>query len=367
MFDQENLQELLSFAGNGHAVVSVYLDADLSQRTLDKVKLQLRTMLKEANNGHADDIDEIERYFEYSFPWGTPGAAVFSCAKEGFFRAYPIPVSFRNRLRIRRKPYVKPLVHLLDHYAHYGVVVVDQIGAQFYVYHLGELERNGGVMGEDVRKLKRGSGSSVMGMRGGQGGARTEQEQVVRNMRDAAAAAEHFFGENHIRRLFVAGTAENVAQFRELLSRKLQSCYAGSFPVDMDAGEPEVRKRSLALLAEINADREKRLVEQMLAASAAGGSAVTGLGTTLRMVSDGRVETLIVSEGYRAPGYLHATTGYLAASADEELFGDSTFTQLDDVVEEAIERTLSQSGSVEFVSDNVPLVEAGRIGAILRY
>ncbi len=367
MFNRDNLQELLEYQpGMGNRVVSVYLDADLAQRTSEKVKLQLRNLLKEADNKFNPDITEIERYFDYSFSWGTPGAAVFSCASTGFFRAFAIPVSFRNRLRIRQKPYVKPLVHLLEHYANYGVIAVDQIGAQFYIYHLGELRTTGGTMGEDVRKLKRGSGSSVMGMRGGQGG-NTEKEQVLRNMRDAAAAAEEFFAPQDIRRLFIAGTTENVAQFREQLSRRMHSLYAGSFPLDMDAGEAEVRSRSLALLAEINADRERRLVEQMVEASAAGGPAVTGLGPTLRMVSDGRVETLIISEGLRMPGYVHANSGYLAATADEELFGDDGFYELEDVVEEAIERTLKQSGHVEFISDNEALQQAGNIGAILRY
>jgi len=366
MFDQENLQELLQFNGGEEQVVSVYMDADVAQRTSEKVKLHLRTLLKDVAPAYDADVRAIESYFDYAFPWGTPGVAVFSCASQDFFRAYPVSVTFRRRLRIRTRPYVKPLVHLLEYYADYGVTVVDQIGAQFYCYHLGELTDTGGVMGADVRKLKRGSGSSVMGMRGGQG-VRGEEEQVLRNMREAAEVAGKFYERRKIRRLFVAGTAENVAQFRELLPRKLQSCIAGTFAVDMDAGEPAVRQRSLALLQELNAEREQRLVEQMVSSAAAGGAAVTGLGETLRMVSDGRVATLIVSEDDHAGGYRHESTGYLMADADEELFGDNGYAPLDDVVEEAVARTLEQSGQVEFVSDNAGLEEARHIRAILRY
>ncbi len=148
-----------------------------------------------------------------------------------------------------RKPYVKPLAHLLDNYAYYGVILVDRVGARFFEYHLGELLVTEGVLGEDVRKLKKGSGSSAVGMRGGargaQGGNRHEEEVVQRNMREAANAAGRFFEGKPIRRLFLGGTAENVAQYRELLSKQLQSCIAGTFAIDMTAGEHEVRKHAL--------------------------------------------------------------------------------------------------------------------------
>lgn len=367
MFTSENLQELLDFtAGEDSRVVSVYLDTDPTHRTLDKIKLQLKALLKDVGDDLAADVAEIERYFDYTFPWTDPGAAVFSCAAEDFFRAYPTSISFRNRLRVGHKPHVKPLVHLLDHYAHYGVIVVDRVGAKMFEYHLGNLQSSDGYIGEDVRKQKHGTGSSVQGMRGGQGEF-TEEMQVLRNMREAAAYAGQFFNGRDIRRLFIAGTAANVAQFKDELPRKLQSCYAGSFPMDMDTGETEVRERSLALLAEINQKREDQLVEKMVSLAAQGSTAVVGLAPTLRMISDGRVETLIISDGYRTPGYIHEETGYITAGTDDEMFADGNFRETVDVVENAVTRTLEYSGHVEFINENQRLEEAGRIGAILRY
>jgi peptide subunit release factor 1 (eRF1) len=367
MFTHDDLQELLDFsAGDESRVISVYLDTDTTHRTLDQIKLELRALLKDAGENQADDLAAIERYFEYTFPWTDPGAAVFSCAAQDFFRAYPTSISFRNRLRLSRKPHVKPLVHLLDHYAHYGVIVVDRVGAKMFEYHLGECQTSDGYMGEDVRKQKHGTGSSVQGMRGGQG-EYTEEMQVLRNMREAAAYAGQFFNGRDIRRLFIAGTTANVAQFKDELPRKLQSCFAGSFPMDMDAGEPEVRRRSLELLTEINQKRENQLVGKMVSLAAQGSTAVVGLAPTLRMISEGRVDTLIISDGYRMPGFVHEDSGYITAGVDEEMFADSNFVQTADVVEKAVARTLEFNGQVEFVSDNKQLEEAGRIGALLRY
>lgn len=365
MFTQENLDELLAFdAGDDH-VVSLYVNADPSDHPMETIKLQVRGLLKEVEA--PEDVERIEQYFDLVHDWGKPGVAIFSCSAQDFFRAYQTAVPFRNRVRIKSKPYVKPLLHLTKYYANYGVILIDRVGARFFDFHLGELQDTAGAMGEDVRKLKHGHGSSAAGRRGGQGGARQEDEQAQRNMRDAAEAAGHFFARKNIRRLFIGGTSENVAQFREMLPRQLQSCFAGAFPVDMDAGEQEVRERSLELLHELNAEREQRLVEQMLTNAARGSAAVTGLGPTLRMVSDGRVDTLLVSDGFRKPGFRHPASGYLAETADDDVFGNADFEPVPDVVDEAVTRTLEQGGHVEVISDNAELEGAGRIGALLRY
>lgn len=367
MFTQADLERLLAYNAYENGVISIYLNADPSQNPTETIKLQVRGLLKEAGENHVDDIERIEQYFELVHDWGKPGVAVFSCAADDFFEAHQVAVPFTNRIRIGHKPYLKPLLHLMKYYANYGVILIDRVGARYFEFHLGELQNTGGTMGEEVHKLKHGRGSSATGMRGGTGGARAEDEQAQRNMRDAADAAERFFSRKDIRRLFLGGTAENVAMFRDLLPKRLQSTIAGTFPIDMDASEQEVRSRSLELLYKLNSEREERLVEQMVANAAKGGSAVTGLAPTLRMISDGRVETLVVSDGFQSLGYRHVNSGYLTTTQDTELFGDATFESVPDIVNEAINRTMEQGGNVEVVASNEKLEEVGRIGALLRY
>jgi peptide subunit release factor 1 (eRF1) len=367
MFTQENLDELLAFEPGEAEVISLYVNADPAERTTEAIKLQVRGLLKEAGHNHAADAERIEQHFELVHDWRKPGVALFSCAEQDFFRAYQVAVPFRDRVRIGNKPYMKPLLHFTKYYGHYGVILIDRIGARFFEFHLGELQDTAGAMGEDVRKLKHGGSSSAIGMRGGQGTGRSEDETAHRNMREAAEAARRFFKSRQIRRLFIGGTAENVALFRDMLPKQLQSCIAATFAMDMDASEQEVKERSLQLLHELNAEREQKLVEQMLDGAASGSNGVTGLGPTLRMVSDGRVDTLVISDGYRAPGFRHLGTGYLSASPDEQLFGDRDFEELADVVNEAVDRTVERGGHVEVISENPRLEAAGRIGALLRY
>jgi len=371
MFTQNHLQELLSFSANGTAVVSLYLDTDCSQQSADTIKLQVKGMLRELNGANEQDGEVIERFLDHSYDWTKPGLALFSCAPNDFFKAYPVAVSFRNRLRVGRKPYVKPLVHLLDHYAYYGVILVDRIGARFFEYHLGDLQSSEGVLGEEVRKLKKGGGSSSVGVRGGargvQGGSRHEEEVVQRNMREAANASGQFFASKPIRRLFLGGTNENVAQFRELLSKKLQSCIAGTFAMDMTAGEHEVRKETLIMLHVANQERESRLVQTMITTNAKGGNATVGLDDTLQAVSDKRVQTLIISDGLRIPGYVQDEAGFVVVNLARSPLSDRELLDVADVIDSAVAYTMAQGGYVEVISENPDLEAAGRIGAILRY
>ncbi len=371
MFTQDHLQELLDFSAKNSAVVSMYLDTDRAQQPADMTKLQVKGLLKELNGSNEDDADVIERYLDHSYDWTKPGLALFSCASHEFFKVYPVGVAFRNRLRVGQKPYVKPLAHLLDNYAYYGVILVDRVGARFFEYNQGELVETDGFMGEDVRKLKKGGGSSAVGVRGGprgvQGGSRREEEVAQRNMRDAADAAGRFFSRKPIRRLFLGGTAENVAQYRDMLSKQLQSCMAGTFAVDMTAGEHEVRKLALDLLREANQERENRLVDAMITNHAKGTNAMIGLDDTLQAISDKRVQTLIISDGLRVPGYVEEEAGFVVANLARSPLSDREMREVDDVIDSAVGLTIAQGGTVEVIADNPDLEGAGRIGAILRY
>ncbi len=372
MFSQDHMQELLTYEGNGDGVISVYLDTDSTVQSTEGIKLVARGLLKEVQPQHEKEAQAIERYLELSYDWSKPGLALF-CAQGGaFFRSYTSPVAFRNRVRLGSRPYVKPLAHLLDHYAHFGVIVVDRVSGRFYEYHLGELQASESFDGEEVRKVKRGRGSSAVGRRGGSGtsgpgGSDHEEEVAARNLRDCAAAAGRFYAERPIRRLFLGGTAETLAPFREMLPKQLQTCLAGSFAVDMDMGEPEVRRRALDLLREVNAEREDKLVERLITLHAMGANAVVGLDDVLQAVSDKRVEALIISDGFRTHGYVHEPSGFVVANLARSPLTDSELSEVGDVVDAAVAQTVSQGGHVEIIAENPALEDAGRIGAILRY
>ena len=366
MISQEQFHALLSFESGDHKVLSLYLNTDSSQESIEAIKLKAKNLLREADFLE-DDVQAVETYLNHSFDWKSPGLALFSSRGGDFFEPFPTAVSFRNRLRIAPKPYLKPLAHLLDFYAHYGVILVDKVGSRFFAYHLGALQASDGFMGEEIHKLKDGRGSSAIGRRGGTGGASREDENARRNLREAASAAVDFFRNKPIRRLFLGGTAENTAQFRDLLPRQMQSCLAGTFAIDMNAGEHEVRAEALQLLQAANAEREKKLVKTLLGTSASGGTAVLGLDDTLQAISNRRVQTLVISDGFRLPGYVDYESGFVVANLAKSPLSDRELTAVDDVIDSAFTLSLNQGAHVEVIRDDPDLDNAGKIGALLRF
>ena len=367
MITQTEMQELLSYNANEHGkIVSVYLNSDSGEEPVDTIKQRVRSMMKEASvNGQSGKA--VDTYLNHSYDWSQPGLALFAAADGDFFRAFPTAVSFRNRVRVSNKPHIKPLAHLLDHYAHYGVILIDRVGARFYNFHLGELQESEGFLGEDVRSRKKGGGSSSVGMRGGKSGARHENAAIDRNLRQAAEAATEFFGGKSVRRLFLGGTNKTVAKFNEMLSKQLQSRVAGTFAINANAGVHEIQKQSLALLLEANERREGEMVASMINAAAKKGNGAAGLDDTLQAVSDNRVQTLLVSDGFRTHGYVQADSGFVVANLGRSPLTEEELEAVDDVVETAVSRTLLQGGHVEIITDHPDLDAVGKIGAILRY
>lgn len=363
MLTDRDLQELLSFRGKS-PVLSVYQNTEGSA---DEHKLRLRSMLKGIDL--QEDVAAVLRYFDHEHDWAGRSVAIFSCAPEGYFRAYPLQVSLRSRVRIGDYPYVKPLADILDAYGGYGVVLVDKQGARLFSFHLGELREQDGVMGEAIRHAKRGGGSQAAGRKSGGANQSDYMEELTdRNLKESVGFATQFFSDNNVRRVLIGGTDDNVAAFRSHLPKAWQSLVVGSFPVSMTATENEILERAMKVGEAAELLREKKLVDAMITSAAKGRGGILQLDDTLGAVRSGRVQTLILRDGYRAPGYQCLGCEYITAQTMKTCpFCGGTFKQLPDAVEVAVRQVLAQGGDVEVLHDPQLISRFEDIGALLRY
>lgn len=365
MLTDSDLRELLSYQPKT-PVLSIYLNTDPAEGA-EALKLHLRSLLKGIDM--PEDVAVITRYFEHQHDWTGRSIAVFSCAADGFLRAYPLAVPLRSRVRVSDRPYVKPLADLLDSYGAYGVVLVDKQGARLFYFHLGELREQEGVMGEAVRHTKRGGGSQTPGRRGGVAGQTDYVEEVAdRNIKDAVDFAARFFTENNVRRVLIGGTEENIAQFRSQLPKSWQSLVVGTFPMSMVTSQNEVLERAMQVGQEAERKREAQVVNAVITGAAKGRGGVVNLGETLTALHEGRVQTLIYQDGYRAPGCRCTSCGYMSAEHSETCkFCGGVCEQIPDAVEMAVRQVMSAGGDVEVLhGDQIPS-ELQQIGALLRY
>ena len=365
MFSDRVLRELLEYTSPS-PVLSVYMNTDMTEGSIDVLKLRLRTMLKEVHQ--TQDEAAILKYFELEREWTGRSLAMFSCAAQKFFKAFPLAVPVRSLVFVGSQPYVKPLADLLDAYGGYGVALVDKQGARLFLFHLGELKEQEGILGEEVRHTKRGGASSVPGRLGGRAGTTRHAEQTVeRNLKESAYFAAKFFEANHVRRVLIGGTDGNVSKFQSLLPKAWQSLVVGTFAMSMTANPDEVQEKALQLGQQSERRREKRLVEQVITSAAKGADGVVNLEDTLAAVHEGRIQTLVVSEGYRAPSFQCQGCEYLTTQKLEVCpFCGKSFRQINDAVEMAVRKVMQDGGEVEIIYDN-PQLKAIGIGGVLRY
>jgi peptide chain release factor subunit 1 len=369
MFKRDDLRELAAYQAQA-PVLSVYLDVDPTKHTTDEYKLALRQLLKRAEgSADPDDIAAVERFFGHEYDWSGRGVAVFSCSSEDFWRTYSLPVSVTSRVTTARKPYIWPLAALVDAYGSYLVALVDRQGVRLSLFEMGELQATDGYMGEEVRRLKRGRGSSSG--HGGRGGelvsSRHEEETVKRNIRDEVEKTRAFWEQYKPQRLILAGAEPTVIQFREALPKHLQEKVIGTFGADMNASDGEIRERSLEILEQVEQEREVALVDAVFTAAAKGRGGVIRLADTLGAAHEGRIQTLVVARDYRQPGYQCRNCDYVTDQFLETCpFCGGTFAEIPDATEALVTKVIEDSGQVEVIDGHPKIAEFG-VGALLRY
>jgi peptide chain release factor subunit 1 len=135
----------------------------------------------------------------------------------------------------------------------------------------------------------------------------------------------------------------------------------------MTARPGEVQKKAFEIGQQAERRREMRLVEKVITSAAKGAGGVVRLEDTFGAVHEGRVQTLIVREGYRAEGFQCQGCGYITTQELETCqFCGKSFTQIKDAVEMAVRKVMQDGGDVEIVYENLKLEEIG-IGGVLRY
>jgi peptide chain release factor subunit 1 len=369
MIDEKVLRGLAKFQSDA-PILSVYLDVDPTARTSEEYLLALRHMLEEVEGQAAEeDIVAVQRYFEHEYDWSGRGVVVFSGAAAGFWRTYSLAIPVASGVTTARRPYISPLAALMDAYGRYALALVDRQGVTLYLFQLGELVRQEMFEGEEVRKLKKGRGSS--GGPGRRGGApissRRGEEVAMRNLRAAVKATDRFCRRRKPQRLILAGAEHTVAQFRDLLPRPLQERVIGTLGITPGASEPEIRDRSLQVLRRVEEERKAAVAESAFTAAAKGREGVMGLDETLSAAHEGRVRTLIVARDFHAPGYRCDQCGYLTTQQLSACpFCGGAFVEIPDAAEAVVTKVIEDGGEIEVV-DGHPRLEQAGISALLRY
>jgi peptide subunit release factor 1 (eRF1) len=271
-------------------------------------------------------------------------------------------VSVRNQLVVNSTPHIRQLESVRENGRRFAVLLADRQRARLFAFELGELTEQS----ERFDQLPRHEDDGGDLARD-QVHDRAAHAAHVHLKRTAAAAFEVY--RDHPFDHLVVGVADEL--FHDLereLHPYLRERLAGRINVAVAARVEDVRVAALDVERETEHRRQAAAVERLRAAVHGGtGLGMAGLDQVLAALGEGRVETLLVSDGFETEGWRCAPCQSLARLGPKCSRCGEAMSKVDDVLEEAIEGALSASCRVEVCAGNADLDVLGRVGALLRY
>jgi peptide chain release factor subunit 1 len=308
------------------------------------------------------DLKRIEEYVKGGVDRSrVRGLAVFSCSAHDFWEVVELAVPVPDRLVVNHSPYVRELEAVVAQHERFAVLLVDRQRARLFLFHQGELldkqeqfdvlprhDDDGGQMGKD----------QVAGH---------TAAAAHRHVRHAAAAAFAFHQAQGFDHLVLVGPDEITAELERELHPYLRERIAGRAHLPVTASDDDIRAAAEEVEAGVERAREAGIVDRLRQAVGSGTGGVAGLDGVLEALVARRVNTLVVSEGFEAPGWRCPNCAWIGIRGRRCPMCEAPMDQVGDVVEEAVEEALAQACSVAICRANADLDVLGRIGALLRY
>jgi peptide chain release factor subunit 1 len=360
----------------GSPVLSVYLDMDQSKAA--NLNRQFETALSSMLGSLAAGLNQEEqsnfnldaepvRQFVAGVEPGAKGLIVFSDASENFFWTRETHVPLRNRARWMDKPYLVPLLEILDEHERYGVVLLDKESARLFTVYLGEIEEHSDAMAPaPVRRYKASGTDHLLSESRFQHKAATHMHWHAKNV---AQMLDKLVDQYALDRLLLGGPVEATSELQHLLSKRVRNRVVERLSLPVKANAQEVLQAALAVEERVEREMEKRIVDELIAGDPHHPSAL-GLDPTVRAVCEERVWRLIYEQDFSARGSRCTNCGMLFARTEGSCdYCGAAIKPIDDLLEQMVERVLEQDGQVEKISGDAALrlQQAGGVGAVLRF
>jgi peptide chain release factor subunit 1 len=374
LVSESEIETLTAFHSDTFPVVSLYLDVRPAERQGDKLRAKLKALMEDAERQLQNapearqralrhELERLQQWFQFEYDQTGRGLALFASSEPGLWRVFRLPAPVRDQIIVAERPYLRPLLTLMDEYERYLVVLVDKQTARLFVVYMGEIQEYDEFDDELVPHPKAGGWSAEKYQR-------HHDMHVLWHVKHAVEAAEQLWRREHCDWLLVGGTPEPLAELRAHLPKALNERMAGELALSLKATPDQVLTQ-VRQLENANEGRiETERVEALITAALGNGPGVLGLDDTLGALVEGNVMTLVVEEDFHQPGWECPNCQFLSAVAHSRcpLCGMPLDARVD-IVERAVERAFEQHATIEIVRSPVgaKLAAYGHIGALLRF
>lgn len=351
MISTSELHGLFSLHAENRSVVSLYLELSDSQSCGKDFKalLQKRSEREPALKALPQDVEKLTRFVGSEFiPLRYRGLAVFSCAAMGFWLACPLPETVKSTIRLGDRPYIAPLVNILEQYRRYGVALIDGQRAKFFEAYLGEIAE----CAEKIEEIF------------------PEKPPLAGRERHLRDIANHLMGLSRRRgfnRIVLAVPHDLESAAINHMHSFIQNKLIIDSQMTPDTPTPTVLQNIMTGEMQSRKVRESVLVHRLFDAVKMGGMGVVGLFETLGAVERGQVRMLLVRDGLAKMGRACLACGHLMLSGKRCHACYQLTEPVFNLIAEIVELALDQQCEVIRIFHDARLDHVGGIGAELKF
>lgn len=289
---------------------------------------------------------------------GERGRVIFASATAGFLQVYRLSVEPEPLVVYDSSPFLLPLAKLKEEYEDYGLLLIDSQEARLFLVRSNLLEENENASIDLMNKHKKGGWSQMRYNRLRRGQIDSFFTQLIDDLQKNKDLT-------NVRGLVVVGPGEAKGQLIEMMPQALKDKVIGTVDISMEASSKDLVNLGKDLAHEEELSREKVLAERLKEAVLRGHPAAYGLTNVGNALKDGRVNYLLISEGFALPGMICTSCQHIDSERDKcpTCGGEAAALSLESLYELA-ER---MGAEVVLVEDDDFLESIGNIGAILRY
>jgi peptide chain release factor subunit 1 len=312
-------------AARASAISSLIHDA---QRTIAELAERLEHDDRMALRADVDTVRDVLESPDIA-EGGTHGIAVFACAPADLLETVRLPHPVQARVVIDDAPFVEPLVEQAGD-ERWCVLLANRRSARIFLGVPQTLDETDRVQDDLHSQYSQGAWSQGRHQRAAHEDVRDHLEHVAQVVFDLNKRSG-------IDRLLIGATEETQGELERRLHPYLRERLAGHVQIDVEhASLEDVRAKTAEAVEEIARGREREALDRFRQGIGAGGRAAAGIEDVLAALTEARVQTLLLGEGFESP-------------------------------ERVVEKALESGAEIVFVRYHDDLKLHGGIGALLRY
>jgi len=322
------LRRLADLAPERGRVLSVYLNLDPAAFATPPARASaISSLMNDAQRkveeidgdlSHDDrmalraDVDVVREALEQPgiAEEGARAVAVFACGPAGLLETLRVKRALDSRVVIDATPFVEPLVQATAG-GLWCVLLANRRNARIFTGTPEQLEETDRIEDNVHSQHQQGGWSQARYQR-------SVDEDVRDHLAHTAEVVFERFKREGFEHLVIGAPEEMVGDLERRLHPYLQERLAGQVRLDVENSSPDdVRAAAGERIAEYERGHERELLDRLEHGLGAGGRAAAGVDDVLQALEEARVETLLLSEGFRAGGVAErATEKALESSAE---------------------------------------------------